>query len=139
MNYRTKIVAAALCGTVLSTPAFAQDSDPMDSSASTDGQIDGDSELLDGDTDVTDEQNPAGDRYIVLRADGTFESGGQPYGRNTGRWVYNPRTRRLGLDSDLGPDDDSVWSVTIRGDVMTWEGEGSDYARRFTITSRRAD
>ena len=27
MNYRTKIVAAALCGTVLSTPAFAQQMD----------------------------------------------------------------------------------------------------------------
>ena len=52
MNYRTKIVAAALCGTVLSTPAFAQNTEPMDSSASTDGQIDGDSELLGGDTDV---------------------------------------------------------------------------------------
>ena len=94
--------------------------------------------IIDDGTDVSAEANPAGDRYIDLRADGSFVSGGQPYGRNTGRWVYNPRTRRLGLDSDLGPDDDSVWSVTIRGDVMTWEGEGSDYARRFTITSRRA-
>jgi len=45
MNYRTKIVAAALCGTVLSTPALAQD-------ASTDGQIDGESELLGEDMDV---------------------------------------------------------------------------------------
>ena len=45
--------------------------------------------------------------------------------------------RRLGLDSDLGPDNDSVWEVTLRGDVMEWRGVGSDYARRFRITSRR--
>lgn len=95
--------------------------------------------ILDGDTDVTDEQNPAGDRYIVLRADGTFESGGQPYGRNTGRWVYTPDDRRLGLDSDQGSDDDSVWAVTLRDDLMQWQGVGSEFARRFRITARRAE
>ena len=94
--------------------------------------------ITDGRTDVTAEANPAGDRFITLHADGTFESGGQPYGRNTGRWVYSPTTRRLGLDSDLGPDDDSVWTVTLRGDTMQWDGEGSEYARRFRIVSRRA-
>lgn len=41
-----------MCGTIMSTPAPVQNAEPMDSSASTDGQIDGDSELLDGDTDV---------------------------------------------------------------------------------------
>ena len=94
--------------------------------------------ITDGGADVTAEHNPAGDRYITLKADGTFESGGQPYGRNTGRWTYRPRTRRLGLDSDLGPDDDSIWTVSVRGDVMEWRGEGSAYARRFRIVARRA-
>ena len=93
--------------------------------------------VLDDGVDVTAEANPARDRYLVLHADGTFESGGQPYGRNDGRWIYRDGTRRLGLDSDLGPDNDSVWEVTLRGDVMEWRGVGSDYARRFRITSRR--
>ncbi|WP_420455605.1 hypothetical protein [Rubrivirga sp.] len=93
--------------------------------------------VTDGGNDVSATANPAGDRFIVLHADGTFESGGRPYGRNTGRWVYNARTRRLGLDSDLGPDDDSTWAVSLRDDTMEWEGVGSAYARRFRITSRR--
>ncbi len=93
--------------------------------------------VLDQGADVSAEANPARDRYIVLRPDGTFESGGQPYGRNTGTWVYNTRTRRLGLDSDLGPDDDSTWAVSLRGDTMEWAGVGSEFARRFRITSRR--
>ncbi len=94
--------------------------------------------ILDDGTDVSAEANPAGDRYITLHADGTFESGGQPYGRNTGRWTYDAGARRLGLDSDLGPDDDSVWTVTLQDDLMIWNGVGSAYARRFRIVARRA-
>ncbi|WP_412069398.1 hypothetical protein [Rubrivirga sp. IMCC43871] len=95
--------------------------------------------VYDRGADVTAEANPAGDRYIVLRPDGSFESGGQPYGLNTGRWTYTPRTRTLALDSDLGPDDDSRWIVTLRDDVMEWDGDGSAFARRFRITAVRAD
>ena len=84
-----------------------------------------------------DQRIGTGQVSLQHHADGTFESGGQPYGRNDGRWVYRDGTRRLGLDSDLGPDNDSVWEVTLRGDVMEWRGVGSDYARRFRITSRR--
>ncbi|MEM0962480.1 MAG: hypothetical protein AAGK21_08110 [Bacteroidota bacterium] len=94
--------------------------------------------VLDDGSDVTDQHDPNNDRFIVLFDDGTFESGGGPYGRNTGRWIYNTNTRRLGLDSDLGPEDDSIWTVTLRGDTMEWSGEGSAFARRFRITSRRA-
>ncbi|MGB3541829.1 hypothetical protein [Rubrivirga sp.] len=87
--------------------------------------------------DVTDQHDPADDRFIELYADGTFESGGQPYGRNTGRWTYDHARRDLVLDSDLGPEDDSQWVVTLRGDEMEWGGAGSEFARRFRITSRR--
>ena len=93
--------------------------------------------IYDGDRDVSVVQNPERDRYIALRADGSFESGGSPYGRNTGRWTYDAGARRLGLDSDLGPDDDSVWTVSLRGDVMEWRGVGSDFARRIRIVARR--
>lgn len=95
--------------------------------------------IYDDGTDVSEEHNPAGDRYIVLRADGQFESGGQPYGRNTGRWTYDPESQELGLDSDAGAQDDSRWSVRLRGDVMEWSGVGSEFARRFRITSRRVN
>ena len=94
--------------------------------------------VYDRGADVTADANPAGDRYIVLRPNGSFESGGQPYGLNTGRWTYTPRTRTLALDSDLGPDDDSQWVVTLRDDVMEWDGAGSAFARRFRITAVRA-
>jgi len=94
--------------------------------------------ITDDGADVSAEANPAGDRYITLHADGSFESGGQPYGRNTGRWTYDARARRLGLDSDLGPEDDSVWAVTLQDDLMIWNGVGSAYARRFRIVARRA-
>lgn len=93
--------------------------------------------VYDRGADVTEEHNPAGDRYIVLDADGTFESGGQPYGRNTGRWIYDAERHMLGLDSDLGPEDDSRWIVIVRDDTMEWDGAGSPFARRFRITSRR--
>lgn len=94
-------------------------------------------QILDDGADVSDEHNPAGDRFITLHADGTFESGGQPYGRNTGRWLYDPTTRELGLDSDAGPDDDSRWTVRLDGDRMEWRGLGSEFARRFLIVARR--
>lgn len=93
--------------------------------------------VYDRGVDVTDEHNPAGDRYITLYADGTFESGGQPYGRNSGRWILDADRRTLGLDSDLGPEDDSRWVLSVRGDTMEWDGDGSGFARRFRITSRR--
>ena len=93
--------------------------------------------VSDRDRDVTDEHNPSRNRHIALHADGTFESGGDPYGRNTGRWTYDAGSNTLGLDSDLGPDDDSVWTVSLRGDVMEWRGAGSAFARRFRITSER--
>ncbi|MEM6285522.1 MAG: hypothetical protein AAF845_00045 [Bacteroidota bacterium] len=94
-------------------------------------------QILDNGTDVSDQHNPAGDRFITLQPDGTFESGGQPYGRNTGRWIYDPATRELGLDSDAGPEDDSRWTVRLRGDRMEWQGLGSAFARRFVIVAER--
>ena len=93
--------------------------------------------IYDGAQDVSILQNPERDRYITLRADGSFESGGQPYGRNTGRWTYDPASDVLALDSDQGADNDSRWRVSLRGDVMEWVSAGVD-AGRFRIVARRA-
>ena len=94
--------------------------------------------VLDRGDDVTGVHNPAGDRYVVLSADGTFESGGEPYGINTGHWYFDPGYNELTLDSDLGPADDSYWIVTVEGDEMEWAGVRSATARRFRILARRA-
>lgn len=79
--------------------------------------------------------NPGGDRAIVLDPGGTFvASGGDP---NRGRWRYDARAKRLTLDSDLGPADDSSWIVGLVGsDRMRWEGMAD--GARLTIVSVRA-
>lgn len=94
--------------------------------------------VLDRGDDVTGVHNPAGDRYVVLHADGSFESGGEPYGLNTGRWYFDPGYNELTLDSDLGDADDTFWIVEVEGDRMEWAGVRSETARRFRIVSRRA-
>ena len=93
--------------------------------------------IYDGDADVSILQNPERDRYIALRADGSFESGGGPYARNAGRWTFDDATRTLTLDSDLGPSDDSRWTVALDGDLMRWTSTGAD-AGRVRIVARRA-
>ena len=94
--------------------------------------------IYDGGQDVSIVQNPRRDRYITLRPGGSFESGGRPYGRNTGRWTYDPDADVLALDSDQGAANDSRWRVSLRGDVMEWRGVGSAFAERFRIVARRA-
>jgi hypothetical protein len=93
--------------------------------------------LQDGE-DVTEEHNPQQDRYIIFWEDGIFESGGTPYGSNTGRYTYAPEEGSLFLDSDAGPDDDSRWKVTIEQDTMKWQGVGGEWANRFRIIHHRS-
>ena len=95
--------------------------------------------VLDRGDDVTAIHNPSGNRYVELRADGTFESGGDPYGVNTGTWSLDPGYNELSLESDLGSADDTYWIVTLDGDAMEWAGVRSETARRFRILSRRTD
>ena len=89
--------------------------------------------------DVSEEHNPYDDRYIIFFEDGTFETGGRPYGLNTGRYEYLPSDGVLYLISDAGSEDDSQWKVTIENDTMTWEGLGSEWANRFRIIHLRSD
>ena len=138
-------VAAGCASTAPPPPAPPPDPvDPAPAPTSTRDLLVGEWRLtgmFDDGADVSAQQNPDGDRYIDLRADGSFVSGGGPSGRNAGRWTYDPASRELGLDSDLGPDNDSIWLVVLRDDgaEMEWLGRGSEFARRIRITSRRAD
>ena len=83
--------------------------------------------------DVTSGHNPYNERFLILRKDGTFESGGRPSGANTGRYEYNSVDQTLFLDSDAGPEDDSRWKVRIQGDTMHWQGYGTEWAEAFEL------
>ena len=89
--------------------------------------------VIQGGNDVTTEHNPHEERFLVIKGDSTFESGGRPYGKNTGKYEFNSMDHTLFLDSDTGPDDDSQWKVTIKGDTMYWQGYGSQWAEEFQL------
>lgn len=88
--------------------------------------------------DVSEEHNPKGNRYITFSNDGTFKSGGDPYGKNTGRYFVNNLNYYLFLDSDAGPDDDSIWIVSFDGNNMSWKGVGNEFAEGFQINYLRS-
>lgn len=94
--------------------------------------------IMDGATNVTDEHNPNKNRYIIFNADHTFESGGDPHGRNTGRWSMEMPAKMLHLDSDAGEDDDSYWILSIDADQMNWQGAQFEFNKRFAIIHKRA-
>ena len=87
--------------------------------------------------DVTSEHDPYDERFLLLKSDSTFESGGRPFGENTGKYSYNIKDQTLFLDSDAGPEDDSQWQVTIQGDTMHWQGLGSEWAKGFELIQVR--
>ena len=93
--------------------------------------------VYEGSAEVSAAHNPSRNRWIELRADRSFASGGDPYGPNTGSWRYNADASTLEILSDLGRDDDSVWRVSFRDGEMVWRGLGSARAERFTIIARR--
>ena len=92
--------------------------------------------LQDG-SDVT-MSHVAGDRYLILKEDSTFESGGTSFDVNTGTYSFNEADSLLFLDSDVGDNDDSYWKVLVRNDTMFWSGFGTDWAERFQIVQVRA-
>jgi len=87
--------------------------------------------------DVTTEHNPQSDRYISFGPDDSFESGGSPYGSNTGRYTFDHNSSTLFLDSDAGEQDDSRWRISYRSDTMHWSGLGSEWAEGFEIVQVR--
>ncbi|MFA0962108.1 lipocalin family protein [Roseivirga sp. BDSF3-8] len=98
-------------------------------------------ELYENGNDVTNEHNPAGNRYAVFNEDGTFESGGDPYGKNSGKWLLEetPEGLLLYLDSDAGSGDDSYWLITLEGKNMQWRGARSEFTKRFVVNLTKAD
>ena len=87
--------------------------------------------------DVTDDHNPASNRWLAINQDGSFESGGTPYGYNSGKWSYNVEGKELYLDSDTGEGDDSYWIVSLSDSTMEWKGTRSEFTAQFTITHKK--
>jgi len=92
--------------------------------------------MMDG-VDVTEDHDPENERFFIMHADGTMESGGRPFGPNTGRYTYNEAGHTLFLDSDAGEEDDSRWIVEIESDTMIWQGVGTPWSERFQIVQVR--
>lgn len=89
--------------------------------------------ILQNGQDVSEQHNPKKNRWIELKADGTFVSDGDPYGRNTGKWIFNANTQELFLDSDAGEGDDSYWTIKRTGDDLVLTGARSEFTQQFSM------
>lgn len=87
--------------------------------------------VLQHNTDVSNTHNPFMERTIRFKPDSTYYTQGRPYEPNTGRYAFNHN--HLFLDSDIGPEDDSYWQVSIKGDTMKWVGTKTEWAKAFTL------
>ena len=90
-------------------------------------------QVYDNAADVTDQHNPKEERWITFYKDGSFKSGGAPYGENGGKWTINEANNVLFLDSDEGEGDDSYWVLQIDKSKMNWSGARSSFTERFRI------
>ena len=94
------------------------------------------SKVYELDQDVTAKHNPQNNRWIDFNSNGTFKSGGDPVGENTGKWsIKNDST--LFIDSDAGENDDSYWVLNFDGDNMKWQGAKFEFNKRFIIEHER--
>lgn len=87
--------------------------------------------------DVSAWHNPEQNRWIELKADGTFVSDGDPYGRNTGKWTFDETTRELYLDSDAGEGDDSYWILARTDGDLLLSGARSEFTQQFSMVWKK--
>lgn len=76
--------------------------------------------------DITTKLNPNNDRWITFKEDLHFESGGTPYGSNTGTFTLDQEKGILSLFSNAGEGDNSQWQIRIAQDSMVWKGIGTE-------------
>ena len=94
--------------------------------------------VYDGDQDVTTKHNPQNNRWIKFNRNGSFESGGDPYGYNDGNWELNKENSTLFLDSNT-EDDDSEWHLLFQDkNTMVWTGIGTPRQEGFKLIHKRA-
>ena len=71
--------------------------------------------------------------FSLLMKTEPFISDGRPYGKNTGKYIFDKNAKTLAIDSDAGPDDDSNWKIIIEENTMIWQGYGTEWAEGFQI------
>jgi Lipocalin-like domain len=94
--------------------------------------------IIEAGIDVTAEHNPEGNRWIRFNEDGSFESGGDPYGDNSGRWEIDPAKSVLNIFSSE-ENDNSEWGFSIIDNEMTWTGIGLPRKESFELAYRKAN
>lgn len=93
-------------------------------------------QVLQHDHDVSAEHNPNNDRWIEFYQDGSFKTGGSPYGDNHGKWKLNNDERVLYLDSSV-ENDDSEWQLQLTPKSMQWRGIGDPGKEAFTLKFKK--
>ena len=94
--------------------------------------------IYDGENDVTSEHNPKGNRWIKFNRNGSFESGGDPYGYNDGNWELDNKRAVLFLNSNEDGDD-SEWKIMFKEDKITWTGIGTPRQEGFKLIHKRVE
>lgn len=89
--------------------------------------------VLERNANMSHIHNPHEDRWIQFYKNGFFESGGKPYGKNSGQYTLNTESKILYLDSDIGEDDDSQWQFSFSRRKMNWTGIGSERQRATKV------
>ena len=89
-------------------------------------------QVFNGKNDATQVHNPKNNRWIKFNRNGSFESGGDPYGYNDGNWELDPQKMTLFLDSKV-EGDDSEWNVSFDGNQMIWTGIGTPRQENFKL------
>jgi lipocalin-like protein len=93
-------------------------------------------QVFDAGKDVTTVHNPQQNRWIRFNNDGRFNSGGDPYGDNEGRYeIDNDKSMLFIYSSD--ENDDSDWHLQIEDAEMTWTGIGSPWKEGFKLIFKR--
>jgi hypothetical protein len=82
---------------------------------------------------VTTRENPNQDRFIDFRSDGSFRSGGEPYGPVNGSWEILPDKVLQITPEDNDEVGESTWKVTFDKSQMIWRGTGNATLERFEI------
>lgn len=87
--------------------------------------------------DVTNKRNPGNERWIEFKPNGAFESDGEPFGPNKGRWTTNDDKSILYLGSEEG-DDKTKWKITFDHDsTTTWTGVGHPKKENTKLIHKR--
>ncbi|MEQ6119250.1 hypothetical protein [Reichenbachiella sp. MALMAid0571] len=92
--------------------------------------------VYDGDEDVTSKHNPENNRWIKFNRNGSYESGGDPYGYNDGNWELDNEKSILFLDSKID-DDDSEWKISFTDSSTVWTGIGTPRQENFKLIHKR--